>query len=271
MKNIFKKNQIIITALAIMIAIAGYLSFTNNDTLEDNDSIQTANPDIDGEDIFSEMDGLDVVADDGTDEADADTDATMEEEGTTVVADNAEDGEEAAVDDADETIPVDVDTEELADISDEDILQTAQTVSDNGELEVEDEGVPGEAVLVSTTLNAGFFSSQKLYREQNRSKMKAEYKEIIENPNLSEDSQQEALACMLELTANIEKENATELLLEAKGYDGAVVSILDGKADVVINAESITDQQLAIIEDVVKSKADIVAEYITIFPVIVEE
>ena len=36
MKNIFKKNQIIITALAIMIIIAGYLSFTNDDKLDDS-------------------------------------------------------------------------------------------------------------------------------------------------------------------------------------------------------------------------------------------
>ena len=34
MKGILKKNQIMITALAIMIAIAGYLNFTSN-TLEE--------------------------------------------------------------------------------------------------------------------------------------------------------------------------------------------------------------------------------------------
>ena len=29
MKKVFKKNQLIITALALMIAVAGYLSFTD--------------------------------------------------------------------------------------------------------------------------------------------------------------------------------------------------------------------------------------------------
>ena len=30
MKHIFKKNQIIITALAVMIAVAGYLNYSGN-------------------------------------------------------------------------------------------------------------------------------------------------------------------------------------------------------------------------------------------------
>ena len=33
MKNIFKKNQIIITALAIMLAVAGYLNFSKEDVV----------------------------------------------------------------------------------------------------------------------------------------------------------------------------------------------------------------------------------------------
>ena len=42
MKKIFKKNQIIITALALMIAVAGYLSFTN-DSIKDKKVAKEAN------------------------------------------------------------------------------------------------------------------------------------------------------------------------------------------------------------------------------------
>ncbi|MCR5459992.1 MAG: SpoIIIAH-like family protein [Acetatifactor sp.] len=35
MKNVFKKNQLMITALAIMIAIAGYLQFAENTIKEE--------------------------------------------------------------------------------------------------------------------------------------------------------------------------------------------------------------------------------------------
>ena len=40
MKNIFKKNQIIITALALMIAAAGYVSYTNGNLKDDKEVAQ---------------------------------------------------------------------------------------------------------------------------------------------------------------------------------------------------------------------------------------
>ena len=50
----------------------------------------------------------------------------------------------------------------------------------------------------------------------------------------------------------------------AKGFADPVVSISEGKADVVVNAASITDPQRAQIEDIVKRKTQIPAENIVI-------
>ena len=69
---------------------------------------------------------------------------------------------------------------------------------------------------------------------------------------------------MLALNAIAEKENAAETLLMAKGFADPVVSITDGKVDVVVNAPSITDPQRAQIEDIVKRKTEISAENIVI-------
>lgn len=63
-----------------------------------------------------------------------------------------------------------------------------------------------------------------------------------------------------------EQEAAAELLLEAKGFAGCVVSIADGKADVVINAASLDDASRAQIEDIVKRKTGIPGENIVIMP-----
>ena len=38
MKKIFRKNQLVITALALMIAVAGYFSYMNNNMDETSDS-----------------------------------------------------------------------------------------------------------------------------------------------------------------------------------------------------------------------------------------
>ncbi len=276
MKNIFKKNQIIITALAIMIAIAGYLSFTNNDKPGENVALQTANPDLEELDIITEVDGSQLAqADvDGTD--DTTTDDTAADDTTTddTAAENVDDTDlDATADDNDETTPVetlDDDGDELGDISDEDILAAANDVTDTAELDLED-GVPGEAVLASTTIDPNFFISNRLEREQMRARNTTRYLEIIESPDVAETLKQETIAKMIELTDISEKENNTEIALEARGFDDALVSINDGRVDIVINTVSISDQQLAIIEEIVKSKTSIPVAKMTIVPTVLEE
>lgn len=273
MKNIFKKNHIIITALAIMIVIAGYLSFTNNDTPKDKAT--TANPDI--EDFVELDDDMDLVTNtngDATknDETKADDttkdDTDITDTDTTDKDNNAENGTD------ENTTPVDTqnDADELGqnDISDEDILETAQDVTDNGELDLKD-GTPGEAVLANAKIDSSYFISSKLEREQVRAKSREYLMEIIDSSKVSEEQKQDAINSMIELTGIIEKERVAEMLLEAKGFEGSVVFINDGEVDVVVNAQNLTDQQLAIIEDVVKTKTEIEVKNIHITPVVVTE
>ncbi|MBH1940203.1 SpoIIIAH-like family protein [Mobilitalea sibirica] len=274
MKNIFKKNQIIITALAIMIVIAGYLSFTNDDKPEEPGTVETTNPDLEELDVLAGLDGLDVVqnTDDTTDANDTtDADTTDETEVTNDTTDGDVNATEA--DDNDETTPVDTEegTTELGELSDDDILEAASDVTDTGELNLNEDSVPGEAVLASTNINAGYFIENRLQREQMRARNKETLKELFESPDVAETLKQDAINSYIEITAIAEKENATEILLEARGFDDTLVSINSGKVDVVVNAASLTDQQLAIIENAVKEKTEIEAKNITIIPVVMEE
>ena len=68
MKNIVRKNQMIITALAIMIAVAGYLNFTGT-KFENEDNASAVDEIIPVEDAFQE------------------TSASVSEEDETVIAD----------------------------------------------------------------------------------------------------------------------------------------------------------------------------------------
>jgi stage III sporulation protein AH len=246
MKNIFKKNHIIITALAIMIVIAGYLSFSNKDTPEDTSDIETMNPDTEVLDEFTEVDGMDVA----TNTTGTTTPAPTNAAGATVSPAAANNTGDLG----------------MNDISDEELLD----VTDNGELNIED-GVPGEAVLANASIDGSYFISSKIKREQVRASNKETLMGIIESPDISEEDKQAAIESMIQLTENAEKEGAAEILLEAKGFDGSIVYIVDGEAEVVVNAANLTDQQLAIIEEVVKSKTDIAVEHISINPVVVEE
>ncbi len=287
MKNIFKKNSIIITALAIMIVIAGYLSFTNKDTKEDANTaaeMTSAQTNVTDE-LASDQNGVEVATDTtGTTTDTTKTDTTKEDATTDgTVTDTTKDDTTTDITTTDTTntdtkatttkdkTTTDKSNGELGknDISDDDVLANAKDVSDNGEINLKD-GTPGEAVLANTA-DGSYFASTKLDREQVRAKNKETYMDIINSPDVKEEDKKAAIDSMIKLTDITERESAAEMLLEAKGFDGVVVFVVDNKADVVVNAKSLSDQQLAIIEQVVKQKTDIAVNNIEITPVVVSE
>jgi stage III sporulation protein AH len=282
MKNIFRKNHIIITALLIMIVIAGYLSFTNQDTPEDPDSLATINPDTGTYDGLAEMDGLEVVTDttdDETDDTDTTDDDTTDDDTDVTDDDDTDTTDDETADDTDtedaneDDDPADEDASDelgMNDISDEDILATAQDVTDNGEIDIED-GVPGEAVLASTGIDASYFISSKIQREQVRAKNRDILMGMIESPDVTDEAKKDAMDSMIRLTEISEMESAAEILLGAKGFDGAMVYIVGDEVSVMVNAPNLTKQQLAIVEDIVKGETDIPVDKIHINPVVVEE
>lgn len=238
MKNIFKKNQIIITALALMIAVAGYLQYTG--TQSDDKVAKEASADLsdttydisdeefNAEDIYTETDAGEGTA--------AQTEAQAQTEGQA-------DAEQA---------PLGVQTGE--DIA----AANEQKSAEN----------PGEAVLTSNTVeNVNFAAEVKLNREQMRSQNKETLLEVINNVNISEEQKQQAIDAMVAMTDIAERENAAEMLLEAKGFSDVVVSITDNNADVVLNMGEVTDAKRAQVEDIVKRKTNVTPENIIITPI----
>lgn len=236
MKNMVKKNQIMITALAIMIAVAGYLNFAGSTIT--NEEIMTS-----GRDVTSTV-GETVTADD------TEVAALFE------ISD--EDMEQAERYDI-ESMDTDVITEQgnyLEETMDEIMAEVANE-------QLTETEVPGEAVFTSSA-NLDTLSGAKLVKEQTRARNKETLLQIINNVNISDEQKQEAIDNMIEITDIAEKETAAEILLEAKGFNDVVVSIADGMVDVVVNAAELTEAQRAQIEDIVIRKTGISAENIVI-------
>ena len=126
--------------------------------------------------------------------------------------------------------------------------------------------IPGEAVYTSSTAVTSL-SAARLQKEQTRARNKETMLEIINNVNISDEQKQEAIDCMIEATQIAEKESAAEILLEAKGYVDAVVSITGDEVDVLVYGTTLTDVQCAQIEDIVKRKTGMDAASIIITPV----
>ena len=199
MKKVIRKNQVIITSLAILIAIAGYLNFADVDLGFGEKEASTESSSI-----------LDQVDYDLSDESVADENS---------------------------------------------VTETAEVP--------EDGSTPGEAVLTGAS---DFAAQAKLSREQVRSQSKADLQEILNNTEVGDDQKQEAVNTMVQMTEIAEKEAAAEMLLEAKGFENAVVNLTGETADVVVPEADLEDSRRAQIEDIVKRKTGIAPENIVITP-----
>ena len=239
MKKIFRKNQLVITALALMIAVAGYFSYMNNNIDEDGTAAASANVNLLEDDYEISDEDTILEGEIFTDEGDGDELAFAES------------------------------TEETGDA--QETAGSAQETADTAESAADAEN-PGEAVLTSTTIsNMDYAAEMKLNREQIRSKNKESLLEIVNNTAISEDLKQDAVNKMIAMTDIAEREAAAEMLLEAKGFSDVVVSITEDSCDVVLNMGEVTDAKRAQVEDIVKRKTNVSAEKIVITPIAVEQ
>lgn len=195
MKKGSHKNQIIITTLALLLAVVGYISYDNRDTF---------------------MNAKDVLS-------------------TEIEAVNGEE-----------------DTQ----VSDEVALETDST---------EEILNAGETVLTSASTESEECVAQvKLGREQVRSKNKEALQKIIDDAGVSEEEKKSAVDAMVKLTENAQMEEDAQMMLEAKGFKNAVVSLSDDCCDVIVGKEDVTDEKRAQIEDIIKRKTNIGASNIVI-------
>lgn len=249
MKNLIKKNQLMITALAIMIAIADDLQFAGTD-LEDeylevtDGNVYTSEANLTGSgDIvtgnYTAQELLDLSEED------------LLQTGVTDIESLDSDMEGTPVDD-------------FLDVG----AQITQNATTEAQTNTPDEGeIPGEAMFTSTA-GIAVLSEAKLLKEQTRAKNKETLLEIINSAGLTDEQKQEAVDNMVKMTAIAEKEAAAEILLEAKGFSDVVVSINGDAVDVVVNAAVLDDVMRAQIEDIVTRKTDIAPENIIISTVV---
>ena len=220
MKKLLRKNQIIITALVVMVAIAGYLSMTGKDELS-----MTANNDSVTDEEVADISDEDIVLDGDESVSTASVSALETKEDSVKTSAKGDSKDTASKENA------------------------------------------GEAVLVSNSVSKNYFEEAKLSREQTRAKNKETLTDLVNNKNATNSQKDKAMNEIVKMTTINEKETATENLLSAKGFPEAVVTIVEDSVDVIVNAENLTEQQIAQIEDVVKRKTECSADKIVISPV----
>ena len=260
MKNVIKKNQLMITALAIMIAIAGYLQFAESTV--DGDKTGNGSTEVSTGNVITENYVASNVQEKTNYGNALDGILDLSDEDLLLLQGSTgyESRDIASLDSDVEVILEDYLEEEMDITSGDGMQEPASATPQEGE-------IPGEAVFTAAA-GLEILTDAKLLKEQTRAKNKETLMDIINSENLSAEQKQGAVSSMVEMTEIAEREAAAEILLEAKGFSDVVVSISGSGVDVVVNAVSLTDAQRAQIEDIVKRKANVSPENIIISTVV---
>ncbi|MDE6620321.1 MAG: SpoIIIAH-like family protein [Lachnospiraceae bacterium] len=256
-----RKNQIMITALAVMIAVAGYLNFAGTkigeeDFISVDGSSSELTYEISDEDMYaiSLREDTDGTIQDYASMTGDNTDIMSLDTDDVTITDNYLSSDMNAVSDSA------IDTSIASDDVSADAL--ASNIDESGATVIEQE-IPGEAVFTSAS-GVSTLAGAKLLKEQTRAQNKESLLEIIQNEDLTEEAKKDAVSSMIALTETAQKESDAQMLLEAKGFTQTVVSISGDSADVMVEAANLTEAQTAQIIDIVQRKTDIAPENIII-------
>ncbi|MGL4345727.1 MAG: SpoIIIAH-like family protein [Cellulosilyticaceae bacterium] len=232
----FKRNQIIVTVLVFMIAIAAYLGLSEDPNTvvspdmvmagqwdDQNVDVETMNPDDNFFDQFATMETLPPDGDD--------MEMTTPDQEVAVI------GEEA-------------DAEPL--VADEKAPSNQVVITKKAENKVA-ETSSGD-IVTDRTVDVTYFAEERMLREQSRAAQMEQLSECAANESMDQEARSKAAQSLIEIQDRIEKETSSESLLRAKGFKDVFVRMDKDTVDVVVNSDKLSDEQVAQIEEIVHRK-----------------
>lgn len=214
MRTILKKNQVILSVIAVMLIAAGYMNYTANS----KDTLQTSGL-MDSE-KYGKLGDATFVSVNVVEE----TNKESEENSKNQEAENAE---KAEIEGEKEATAETNSIENTENITKEETVQTSAKESDQ------------------------YFTESKLSREKMYSQMLESYQKILQNNNIT-DTQKEI--SQNEIKKINDTKNAimiTENLIKNKGFEDVLIFVNGDSISVVIKAEDLSKEQIAQIQNIV--------------------
>lgn len=218
--KIFKKNQIIIYVIAVILMTVGYLNYTNK--TEELNSVETS--------LQMENDDSSLVAGIGDAKLVSSNDVTSESNTTNTA-----------------TSETNTTSKETA---------TNETNTTNESLQEENTEAQAETETQETSNNQSgtqddYFEKSKLERNTMYSQMIETYENILNSTNAEETQKQSA-------TDEIKKINDTknsimicENLIKTKGFEKSIIFVNDASISIIIGATDISQEEVAQIQNII--------------------
>lgn len=246
--NFFKKNQIVVFTIGLMLITAGYLSYMNNNKDNTRSSIDASSI-ADSEEMASIGDAKLVSANvaQSTNEVGDDDEIISNSENSNLII-NSENIEDTLA------------NNELVNSTDTTAEQENAEQENNENLEVSGKVDSSETDLEtgsnsSTTIDE-YFTSSRLERENMYSKRIENYQDILNNSNVSEAQKKMAQE---EITKLNNEQNAlmiTENLLKTKGISDLIIFVNGDSINVIVKGDNIEKEKIAQIQNVITRELD---------------
>lgn len=211
----FKKNQVIISVIALMLMAAGYLNFTNNGS-DFNKTAETGSL-IDSEQMAAIGDAQLV----STKPAEANE---IKDESLNVTVENI--------------IKNEIDSNED---SNKDNNKEADKKQENNTIETNSK----------TVTTSEYFTESRLEREKMYSQMIETYQKILEKSGISESQKTTAQS---EIKKINEQKNAimiTENLIKNKGFEDLIIFVNNASINVIIKSKKLEEEQIAQVQNII--------------------
>lgn len=218
--KIFKKNQIIIYVIALILMTVGYLNYTNK--TEELNSVETS--------LQMENDDSSLVAGIGDAKLVSSNDVTSESNTTnTATSETNTTSKETATNETNTT------NESLQEENTEAQAETETQETSNNKTGTQDD----------------YFEKSKLERDTMYSQMIETYENILNSTNAEETQKQSA-------TDEIKKINDTknsimicENLIKTKGFEKSIIFVNDASISIIIGATDISQEEVAQIQNII--------------------
>lgn len=236
--KVIKRNQIIIFVGALMLIVAGYLNFSDNE-LPINNLVPTSTL-ADAEEMASIGDAKLVSANV--------VDGEQENEIQDIVNNN----------DLNDSV---IETNTEADIKNND-KNVSENITESSTTETSSNNI--ESVNKDKQLNNNYFTQSRLDRDTMYSQTLDTYQKIIENESISAD--QKAIA-QKEISKINEQKNSimiAENLIKVKGFEDLIIFINGENVSVIVKSDKLEEKEIAQIQNIVTRELGVKIENINI-------
>lgn len=224
--KLFKKNQVIIYIIALMLMTAGYLNYTTN---QQGDSVETS----------MKMEADDTqVADIGDAKLVNSNDVITNETQNTLEENNKNST---------------IDNSTINTIKNE----TANTSSNSTNTE-------NNTVETSSNNSNDYFTKSKLERDTMYSQMLETYEKVINSSNASETQKQSATQEITKINNIKNSIMICENLIKTKGFENSVVFVNGESISVIIGASELSKEQVAQVQNIISREMNAKIENIHI-------